>query len=293
MVRAVSFEVFVDRAYIGALNPTDLVTTQLNTLSTFLGIATGVEKIRLGRGWKDSDHKIERLIFRERLHSLSLSTASAWTFSRINEHLPNLKCLEIDEFVKGGWRQSTFAGAKSIDTIISRAAGTVIFTLWILASSATLRTLKVTAAIACDLDFSSFPEPFDLESALVPLDEAREVSAKFWSSIDEIPSLSTLSFEGSRLSGPFEEAFFGVVNRFLIKEPHLVETLRTLRFGEGFPLERFYSLVDWPMSKGIRRIVVPASMKSPEAKSEEKEKFRAVAEFSEALGLEVFLAESI
>jgi hypothetical protein len=167
----------------------------------------------------------------------------------------------------------------------------------------TIRDLRIGYEGAAQIDFTLFRQLRTLHlydhyvssaHQPVPLYDARDRSHNFWKSIDEIPALETLSFDGPRLAGVFEEAFFGAAVGFVVhKKPRLVKTLRTLRFGPWFPLDRLYSLVRWPMSKGVRRIVVPASMKSPEASQQERDKFRSVTELCDALDMEVFLADTI
>lgn len=279
-------------------------TTSTILLSMFLRMAPNVRSVVLGTDWKTSPTHFEVLGCRQvSLEEFACPHLEASDVYDVVEHLPKLRYLRVDQLGEfDEWdlqAEPALAKLKYLDIRANLYNDVVPF---VKVNASTIQELRIGYEGIADIDFSRYPQLRTLHlyddfkgtrAGARTLEHAREMSLEFWRSIDRIPALDTLSFDGSALVDHFEEAFFGFINRFINKRRHLARTLRTLQFGEGFPLHRFYSLVGWPMSKQLRRIVVPASMKSPEANSGEKEKLRAVVEYSDALGIEVILADSI
>lgn len=279
-------------------------TTVPHLISTFFQLAPNISSVMFLTTWIPTSGTLQALGRLSGIKELIVRSLEGQQVGELTECCPELRRLQVGDVNRFRSRHPAWESQLvNLEWLDLCGAFHSIPPPFIDENVETIRELRIGYEATAHIDFSQLQQLRILHlytnwhnspHKKASLESARELSVKFWRSIDEIPALGTLSFEGSKLYGHFEEAYFGVVNSYVVhKKPRLAKTLRTMRFGEWFPLDRFYSLVGWPMSKGLRRIVVPAPMKGPEAKQEERDKLRSVTELSDALGLEVFLADTI
>ncbi|GAA5963578.1 hypothetical protein JCM3765_004329 [Sporobolomyces pararoseus] len=161
-------------------------------------------------------------------------------------------------------------------------------------SKSTLKELGINAGFASTLDYSGFTQLRYLhlhdyevdEYASIRHSDERPNFDRFWSKLQQAPTLSVLSFEGERYNGRLEEDLFGSSVRPGVQ----LQNIRRIRFEESIPLDRIARLIHAPLLPNLRQVVVDYAVGDEESPGERLARIEAASTLCSTRGIDLLIS---
>ncbi|GAA5882377.1 hypothetical protein JCM16303_004095 [Sporobolomyces ruberrimus] len=272
--------------------------TPWDTLSAFLKLAPNTKRASFGHRWAIQVDELSLLACPKKITGLSISSLEEEEVHYLPEAFPDLKHLELHSLDLFSWPDTNLEKPKGLETLFLHDEIPELSLPFVLATSQTLRFLRVSVFIASALDFTQLTHLQDL--TIYPVsDELEEEDIAhlagggpgFWPAICGCPALATLTFLFRAPQWNRDDGLTAALSGPPTRIEKGIPTMRTIQFQENIFLDRARFLLSSTLSASLVRFIIPSTLTSQEASRQDKVTYKVVLAMCDEVGVEVYLAD--